>query len=146
MTHARIGAQGAQRLITHEGYVYLDVRTELEFELGHPSGAYNVPWQRRDHERALRDNPDFLRVVRASFAPDTKLIVGCRSGKHSLRAGERLVAAGFSRVVEQRAGYAGKRDAFGAYVDEGWERCGLPTRTEAEPGRDYASLLARAAR
>jgi rhodanese-related sulfurtransferase len=146
MTHPRIGPEEAARLLAHEGYAYLDVRTEKEFALGHPEGAYNIPWQLRDERGVMQINPEFLRVVRARFAPDEKLIVGCRSGNRSLHASLQLTAAGFDHVVEQRAGFAGVKDAFGGFVEEGWERRDLPTGMQAKAGRSYVELRARVER
>jgi rhodanese-related sulfurtransferase len=146
MTHPRIGPEEAARLMSQEGYAYLDVRTEKEFDLGHPEGAYNVPWQMRDAKGAMQANPDFLRVVRGSFANDAKLVLGCRSGNRSLHASLQLMAAGFVAVVEQRAGFAGVRDAFGGFVEEGWERTELPIGMQAQPGHAYSELLAHATR
>lgn len=145
MTHPRITPEEAAHLMAHEGYAYLDVRTEKEFALGHPEGAYNVPWQLRDERGVMQPNPDFLRVVRARFSPDDKLVVGCRSGNRSMQASLQLTAAGFERVVEQRAGFAGIKDAFGGFVEEGWERKELPLGMRARAGRSYAELRARVA-
>jgi hypothetical protein len=105
-------------------------------------GAYNVPWELR-MTGGVVENPDFVAVVSAVFARDAGLVVGCRSGPRSELAAEALVAAGFSCVVEQRAGLAGNRDAFGRVVEVGWAAAGLPCASEPEPGRDYAALRAR---
>jgi rhodanese-related sulfurtransferase len=120
-----------------EGHVYLDVRTVEEFELGHPEGAYNVPWQL---VRGQEPNPDFGRVVERAFAHDQPLIVGCRTGQRSVPASAALLALGFVHVVEQHAGYAGKRDAFGGVVERGWEQVGLPTATQPQVGHSYGEL------
>lgn len=140
MTHPRITPEEADRLAREEGYVHLDVRSVEEFRLGHPAGAYNVPLQHQGPE-GLVDNPDFLRVVQACLPSEAGLVVACRSGNRSRRAAAMLVAAGYTRVVEQRAGFAGARDPFGRASESGWQRTGLPVASDAQPGRDYASLL-----
>src|SRR6202000_2657943 len=87
-----------------EGWIYIDVRTAEEFEAGQPAGASNVPWQLKTGQ-----NPDFLRVMKAAFADDAKIILGCKGGNRSLKAAQALAAAGFTRVVDQRAGWDGAR-------------------------------------
>lgn len=126
-----------------EGYTYLDVRTEAEFEEGHPEGAYNVPVQHAEGSGMI-ENPDFLRVMRATFANDAKLVVGCKSGVRSQRAAKALVEAGFTNVVEQRAGWAGVRSPFGELKEKGWQGSGLPSEEGSPAGRCYADLRARA--
>jgi rhodanese-related sulfurtransferase len=137
MGHARVSAVEAHALLG-QGYDYLDVRTPEEFAAGHPEGAFNVPWQVRGAQgRAL--NPHFLASVRAAFAAEHKLVVGCQTGSRSRAAAEALSAAGYI-VVEQRAGFEGARDAFGRVIDIGWRAAGLPCAIEPRPGRDYAAL------
>lgn len=136
MTLHRIEPQEAKALLD-EGYVYIDVRTEEEFHMGHPVSAYNIPWQ----FAGGRDNPDFLSTFKRHFEPGSKVILGCRSGNRSLAAARRLEQAGYEVLHELRTGYAGKGDPFGRIVEKGWEPAGLPTATEPEPGRDYRSLL-----
>ena len=110
---------------------------------GHPEGAYNIPWQLREPTGAV-ENPKFLAAVRAAFARDHKLVVGCHSGPRSRAAVAALIADGYTDVVEQRAGYAGVRDAFGRTTEAGWRSAGLPCSDAALPGRDYAALEPRA--
>jgi rhodanese-related sulfurtransferase len=141
MGHARISAVEAHALLG-QGYDYLDVRTPEEFAAGHPEGAYNVPW----HVRAVQGrapNPHFLTSVRAAFTPEHKLVIGCQTGSRSRAAAEALSAAGYTTVVEQRAGFEGARDAFGRVVDIGWRAAGLPCAIEPASGRDYAALERR---
>jgi rhodanese-related sulfurtransferase len=123
----------------NDGYVYLDVRSEHEFEAGHPAGAYNVPLM---HMAAggMVANPDFIRVVSAHFHADARLIVGCKAGGRSLRAASALVLAGFGNVVDQCAGFDGERDAFGAVTSPGWARVGLAVEEGQPPGRSYGEL------
>src|SRR5215470_90656 len=99
----RISPEEAHAKITSEGYAYVDVRTEAEFAAGHPAGAYNVPI----------NEPDFLRVMEARFGKAGKIVVGCRSGGRSLRAAQALVQAGFTDVIDQRAGWDGVATPFG---------------------------------
>jgi rhodanese-related sulfurtransferase len=99
-----------------EGYAYIDVRSELEFSLGHPAGAVNVPWGSAFVDEMLERYPE-----------DSALVLGCATGVRSLAAAHALVAAGYSNVVDQRAGMDGARDAFGRVRERGWKAEGLPT-------------------
>jgi rhodanese-related sulfurtransferase len=128
----------AARRIDEDGYAYVDVRTVEEFELGHPSGAFNVPWLLKRSD--AQPNPHFLSTLLAKFPKQRGLVVGCQSGNRSRGASAALLAAGFEHVVEQRAGYGGEKDAFGKLIELGWERAGLPTETTTEPGHRYCEL------
>lgn len=142
MTHPRLSPAEAAELVAQQGYAYLDVRTEQEFAIEHAAGAYNVPLELAV-PGGRRPNADFLAVVSAAFARDQPLVVGCQTGARSRRAAEQLLQAGFSCVVEQRAGHAGTRDPFGRPAEAGWRAAGLPCASTPEPGRDYASLRAK---
>ena len=133
---SRITPAEAARLV-QEGCVYLDVRSVEEFELGHPAGAFNIPWQLGDRSDV---NPNFVALAVAAFDRGETLIVGCHTGKRSAPACAALVDAGFTHVLEQTAGFAGRRDAFGKLVEPGWQRAGLPTSASALAGRSYREL------
>jgi rhodanese-related sulfurtransferase len=143
--HSRISAQEAAQLMAADGYVYLDVRAPEEFSLGHPQGAYNVPLMLLG-ANGMQPNDAFLAVVQAVFTVDTKLVVGCQAGNRSQRACTQLMAAGYTNVVEQRAGFAGARDAFGRVIEPGWKAAGLAVSTQAETGRSYGELRGLSAR
>jgi rhodanese-related sulfurtransferase len=108
-----------------EGWTYVDVRTVPEFEAGHPKGAVNAPLMHAG-PGGMVPNPDFLPVMRAVFPVEARLVLGCKSGGRSLRAIKVLVGAGYSQVLDQRAGWDGARDAFGQLAEPGWSRAGLP--------------------
>src|SRR5580765_3596267 len=82
--------------------VYLDVRTEAEFEAGHPAGARNIPLvflDRATHQP--RPNPEFVAAVERHVPRTAKLLVGCQSGGRSPRACELLAAAGYADVTNE---------------------------------------------
>lgn len=137
MALSRVSPEEAARLL-REGYVYIDVRSPEEFALGHPEGAFNVPWL--DPDSPQTPNPRFLPVMGCAFERAQGLVVGCESGVRSVAAAQALSGAGYARVVEQRAGFGGRRDAFGGCVEPGWERAGLPVSYDPTPGRDYRAL------
>jgi rhodanese-related sulfurtransferase len=141
MSVKRVSPEEAQGLMASEGYAYVDVRSIPEFEAGHPQGAYNVPWKHMD-ATGVSDNDDFVGVMEAAFGKDAKLVVGCKSGGRSLAAAETLIEAGFTHVVDQRAGYVGGMGPQG--LEPGWATKGLPTSQAAEPGRAYAALAPKA--
>ena len=137
----RVSPEEAKKLVD-SGYTYLDVRTVAEYTASHPQGAQNIPVMIQSTQ-GMTPNPDFLDVVAATYPKDAKLVVGCKAGGRSLRAAEMLVGAGYTNVIDQRAGFEGPRDAFGAVVEPGWAPQGLPVETET-PGGSYAELRKKA--
>jgi rhodanese-related sulfurtransferase len=125
------------RELLDAGYTYLDVRSEAEFEAGHPAGALNVPLS-VPAPGGVAPNPEFLEVVERALGKDGKIVVGCQSGGRSKRAIATLAQAGFSDLVEMPAGFGGSRDAFGRAV-AGWGSSGLPVET----GKNYAAVKQR---
>jgi rhodanese-related sulfurtransferase len=126
-----------------EGWIYLDVRSIPEFDQGHPVGATNIPLLHFEGGR-MQPNPAFQQVVDASFPKDAKLVIGCKSGGRSLQAAGLLAAAGYTEIVDMRGGFGGERDALGRVNCAGWAEAGLPVATQAEPGKAYAELAAKA--
>jgi len=127
-----------------EGYTYVDVRSVPEFEGGHPARAVNVPLFHRDaHSGQLMPNREFLDVMRANFASDAKLMIGCEAGALSAQAAEMLVLAGFGDVLHVTGGFDGARDPMtGAVRAEGWTQAALPVETAAIDGQSYEDLHA----
>src|SRR5437870_13388915 len=102
------------------GAVYLDVRTEAEFEAGHPTGARNVPVVFFDQAAGEPvPNPEFLAVVERHFPPTMKLVIGCQARGRSQRACEILAGAGYTDVSNVRGGFGGARDQSGRVVEIG---------------------------
>jgi rhodanese-related sulfurtransferase len=141
MATKRITPEEARDLIDKDGYAYLDVRSVPEFAAGHPTGAYNVPLLNMG-PGGMVDNPEFLAVVEKNFPRDARLVVGCKAGGRSARAAGLLERAGYTNLVDQKNGYEGTPLPTGG-VEPGWRPKGLPTRTEAAPGRAYDALKAR---
>lgn len=135
----RVTPREAYEQMTNEGFAYLDVRTPEEFEAGHPAGAFNVPLL-LDGPAGRAPNPAFMRAVRATFATDRKLVVGCLGSARATSALEALEREGYAYAVLQLAGWGGAVDAFGRTKEAGWKAAGLPIATNAEPGRSWAEL------
>ena len=121
------------------GYTYVDVRSEPEFEEVRPASSVNVPLMHRG-PGGMTPNPDFLAVMTKAFPKDAKIVVGCKGGNRSLRAAQMLLQAGFTDIIDQRAGMDGARDAFGSLSEKGWTAAGLPVEHGAAPGQSYADV------
>jgi rhodanese-related sulfurtransferase len=141
MAVKRISPEEARDLMDKEGYVYLDVRSVPEFAAGHPTGAYNIPLLDMG-PAGMSPNPNFLAVAEKSFPRDARLVVGCKAGGRSAKAAALLEQAGFTNLVDQRAGYDGAPLPTGS-GEPGWRPKGLPTSTESAPDRTYDGLKAR---
>src|SRR5262245_27074927 len=137
----RVSPQEADELVREKGYAYVDVRSVPEFDAGHPEGAYNVPILQMG-PMGMSPNPAFLDVMQRNFPKDAKLVLGCRSGGRSLQAAQVLAAAGYTDLVDQRAGFEGGMGPGG--FEPGWRPGGLPVATQAAPDRDYETLKNKA--
>jgi len=137
----RVLPEEAQALIG-EGYIYVDVRSEPEFEKGHPAGALNVPFSHRGPSGFV-PNPDFLRVMESAFDKSERLLIGCQTGVRSAKAVDALARAGFTNLRELRTGFEGRKDPFGR-VEPGWSKSGLPIGTGFPAGQSYEDVQRRA--
>ena len=101
-------------LVQDANHTYLDVRTQPEYQAGHPAGAVCIPVFLKSPS-GFSPSPTFVQEVEEAF-PDkeTTLVVGCQSGKRSLAASELLAGAGYSNVTNVEGGYAA------------WVESGLP--------------------
>lgn len=70
--------------------VVVDVRSKLEFWLGHLPGAVNVP---------VDELPEGLDRL-PGLTPKSRILVYCASGARSASAAVTLRAAGYDRVVD----------------------------------------------
>ena len=71
------------------GYIILDVRTPEEFAEKHIPGALNIPNETIGTEE-IPELPN----------KDQLILVYCRSGNRSKQASEKLVALGYTNIVE----------------------------------------------
>src|SRR3954469_20973504 len=124
-----------------QGHLYVDVRSEPEFEAGHPEGALNVPLLNAGPV-GLVPNPEFLAVMTGAFGKDEPLVIGCKAGGRSKRASGMLAQAGVSRLSDQVAGFDGGKDAFGRAIP-GWSRSALPVGQGKPAGQAYADVKLR---
>lgn len=125
MAIKRISPQEAQQLV-EQGWTYVDVRSEPEFQGGRPKGSANVPFMNAG-PGGMTPNPAFLETMKTKFPPGSKIVLGCLGGNRSMKAAQAMEGAGWGDLVEQRAGWGGAKDATGQVVEAGWQAAGLPT-------------------
>jgi len=90
MTYRRINMDEAITMMEEEsGYIILDVRTPEEFSDKHIPGAINIPNETISTEE-IPELPN----------KDQLILVYCRSGNRSKQASEKLVALGYTNIVE----------------------------------------------
>ena len=126
MTTKRVDPKEAKTLL-EQGWTYIDVRTEAEFDAGHPAGAINIPLT----------SPDFLAVIQTHFKPEVPLVIGCQMGGRSARACLALESVGYQQLADQIGGWGGQRDGLGRVVVPGWLDLKLPVGG----GTRYSDLL-----
>ena len=131
--------------LQQQGSTYVDVRSQAEFEQGHATGAINIPLLDRDPGSGqMMPNPDFVRVMQATFPSDARLLLGCQVGGRSMRAAQMLASFGFTDVANVKGGFGGLRDPMGRTLEPGWEESGLPVESGVPAGRGYTELAAKA--
>src|ERR1019366_8971763 len=92
----------------------------------------------------MAPNPDFVGVMTANIAPETKLIVSCQAGMRSLRAAQMLASFGYAHITDVPAGFGGTFDRMTGRALPGWEAAGLPVETTTPAGAGYGDLLKNA--
>ena len=104
MSFQEVTPKEALLKIENEGYDYLDVRSESEFEEGHAVGALNIPiFFITDEGREF--NEHFLLEVQKHYQPSDKILLGCKGGGRSAKACEILMEAGFQNVCNLEGGF-----------------------------------------
>ena len=102
--YRRIGMEEAVSMMEEEsGYIILDVRTPEEFGEKHIPGAVNIPNETIGTEE-ISQLPDKEQLI----------LVYCRSGSRSKQASGKLVALGYTNIVE----FGGINDWPGETVSE----------------------------
>ena len=89
-SYLRISMDEAAAMMEQEsGYIILDVRTPEEFAEKHIPNAINIPNENIGTDE-ISELPD----------KDQLIMVYCRSGRRSKEAAEKLVALGYTNIVE----------------------------------------------
>ena len=90
ITYRQVNMDAAITMMEEEsGYIILDVRTPEEFAERHIPGAINIPNETISTEE-IPGLPN----------KDQLILVYCRSGNRSKQASEKLVALGYTNIVE----------------------------------------------
>src|SRR5678816_1008804 len=80
--------------------IFVDVRTEQEYDAGHPAGAINVPWATIDPDSGqMAPNPAFVPTMKKVAPAGATIYASCQSGVRSMNACKALEAAGWSKLV-----------------------------------------------
>jgi len=88
--YKKISAADAKaRMDSGDEIIILDVRTKEEYDAGHIKGAILVP-----NETIIDEQPDLLPDL------DAEILVYCRSGNRSAQAANKLLAIGYTNVVD----------------------------------------------
>ena len=140
-----VSPQEANDLIQSDpDYIYLDVRSVMEFEAGHPAGAINIPLMHFAPGQGMFPNEDFPAVVEANLPKDAKLVVGCKTGGRSARACDILGQMGYTDTRNMRGGFAGMTDNTGRLVEPGWSMLNLPSSSDSPEEARYETLAKKA--
>jgi rhodanese-related sulfurtransferase len=114
-------------LQAHPEAILLDIRMEIEaMYVGAPPGAVNIPWY--EYPELTPDAVEFVQaVVREAGSKDKPILLLCRSAKRTIPAGQALIDAGFSDVINILHGFEGDLDEqFQRSTVNGWRFDGLP--------------------
>ena len=104
--------------------VLIDIRTAAELELvGRIEKAINIEWK---HFPEWDLNPSFVTSIQRKYAPETVLILLCRSGIRSDEAATKLTSAGFENVFNVLEGFEGVLNEAGRRCVNGWKSYPLP--------------------
>ena len=88
--YRKISAADAKaRIDSGDDIIILDVRTQEEFNEGHILGAILIP-----NETILDEQPELLPDL------DAEILIYCRSGNRSAQAANKLIAMGYTDVVD----------------------------------------------
>ncbi len=88
-----LSSSAAITMINNNNAIFLDVRPEKEFKVGHITGALNVP------AIQIKNNLEKLEKYK-----DTPVIVVCKSGFDSKLSVKELTKAGFVKVFRLQGG------------------------------------------
>ncbi len=134
MSFETIDPNQASERLSNSDWQYIDVRSEQEFDAGHPEGAFNIPIATLDDSGMMIPNQQFVEVIAKHFPKDSKLVLGCKMGGRSARGCEFLAQAGFGSLANMHGGFSGAPDM------QGWKDRELPVAATPLEGRDYNSL------
>ena len=103
----------------------IDIRSSMEFLfIGHPKGSIHIGWI---EEPDWEINPNFVDDIKAVQEDNHPIIMICRSGNRSEKAGIQLLEAGLTNIYHVTDGFEGDRDDENhrGFIN-GWRYNGLP--------------------
>jgi rhodanese-related sulfurtransferase len=93
---------------THPDALLVDVRTKMEYTLGHPVDALHIPWKEGPD---MQLNPAFTEQVLTTINDlNTPILLLCRSGQRSMAAAKQLQQAGYTQLINVDEGFEGRLD------------------------------------
>ncbi len=107
----------------------IDIRSSMEFLfIGHPSDSIHIAWM-EDPDWEI--NPNFVKEInqiqKASTNNNAPIVMICRSGNRSEKAGIQLLEAGLTNIYHISDGFEGDRDENNHRgTSNGWRFHGLP--------------------
>lgn len=92
----------------HPDAKFIDIRSSMEFLfIGHPIGCIHIGWM---EEPDWDINPNFVEEIKAVQTDNCPIVMICRSGNRSEKAGDQLLEAGLVNIYHVSDGFEGDRD------------------------------------
>lgn len=107
----------------------IDIRTSMEFLfIGHPTESIHIAWM---DDPDWEINPTFFKEInqiqKASTNNNCPILLICRSGNRSEKAGLELIEEGMTNIYHVTDGFEGERDEnHQRGTINGWRFNGLP--------------------
>ncbi|MEE9327996.1 MAG: rhodanese-like domain-containing protein [Cocleimonas sp.] len=107
----------------------IDIRSSMEFLfIGHPKECIHIGWM---EEPDWDINPNFVEDIKTVQTDNRPIVMICRSGNRSEKAGVQLLEAGLTNIHHVTDGFEGDRDddnhrgTLNGWRFEGlpWEQC-----------------------
>ena len=132
----------------------IDCRTPEEYIfVGHAPMAYNIPskfmtynFDENKKKPVMKENPNFVELVKEKFGTDDKIMIMCRSGGRSAKCTNKLAEAGFKNVYTIIDGFEGDtvKDPENCYngkrLKNGWKNAGNPWTYNLESNLIYKEV------
>jgi rhodanese-related sulfurtransferase len=130
-----------------EKIAIIDCRTPEEYiYVGHAPMAYNIPlefvtydFDTKKKTFKMKENAEFLNMVKKLFNKDQTLLIMCRSGNRSAESINLLAKSGYKNVYNIYDGFEGDKvkDEASYFKDmrmvNGWKNSGNPWTCECDP-------------
>ncbi len=109
----------------HPNAKLIDIRSSMEFLfIGHPTDCIHIGWM---EEPDWDINPNFVEDIISLQTDNCPIVMICRSGNRSEKAGVQLLEAGLTNIYHISDGFEGDRDDDDHRGTlNGWRFNGLP--------------------